>query len=272
MIPKIKGEAAMTRWKVAIGTLIALIALSLGLTAYAQKEASPPPAKKIRVFNYSASKFGLRVIRATMRIEEQAGPENKTLLQTKVSFFANSPSWETFFRFNNHFTSLVETGTGIPLRYSKVIDQDGIFVKSKHYTQTLTFNIPQHKVIVEHSDVKEKQVVNLPPDTYDPLAMFARYYLKEGLLPEEDFKISIYDGIKFRTMVFRVKREQVESKLLGKVDAIVLESNTPFSTFGDKDGTIRIWYTRDERKIPLAIELELPVGTIKFNLESIEDK
>ncbi len=89
-------------------------------------------------------------------------------------------------------------------------------MKSKHYTQTLTFNMPQQKVIVEHSDVKEKQVVNLPPDTYDPLAMFARYYLKEGPLPEEDFKISIYDGIKFRTMVFHHKREQVESKAAGK--------------------------------------------------------
>jgi hypothetical protein len=262
----------MTRWKASSGVLIALIVLSLGLTAYAQKEAAAPKAKKARIYNFSASKFGLRVIRATMRIEEQAGPDNKPLLQTKVSFFANSPSWETFFRFNNHFTSLVETGTGIPLRYTKVIDQDGIFVKSKHYTQTLTFNMPQQKVIVEHSDVKEKQVVNLPPETYDPLAMFARYYLKEGPLPEEDFKISIYDGIKFRTMVFHHKREQVESKLLGKVDSTVLESNTPFSTFGDKDGTIRIWYTRDDRKIPIAIELELPVGTIKFNLESIEDK
>ncbi len=116
----------MTRWKASSGVLIALIVLSLGLTAYAQKEAAAPKAKKARIYNFSASKFGLRVIRATMRIEEQAGPDNKPLLQTKVSFFANSPSWETFFRFNNHFTSLVETGTGIPLRYTKVIDQDGI--------------------------------------------------------------------------------------------------------------------------------------------------
>jgi hypothetical protein len=269
----------MTRWKASSGVLIALIVLSWGLAAYAQKEAAPPKAKKIRIFNYSASKFGLRVIKATMKIEEQPGPENKTLLQTQVGFYSNSPSWESFFRFNNHFTSLVETGTGTPLRYTKVIDQDGLFVKSKHYTQTLTFNIPQHKVIVEQTENKEKQgatsekqVVTLPPDTYDPLAMFARYYLKEGPLPEEDFKISIYDGIKFRQMLFRHKREQVESKLLGKVDSTVLESNTPFSTFGDKEGTIRIWYTRDERKIPIAIELELPVGTIKFNLESIEEK
>jgi hypothetical protein len=263
----------MARWKVAIGVLIAYFILAGGLPVYAQKEvAAPSKAKKTRVYNFSASKFGFRVIKATMKVEEQTGPDNKTLLQTKVSFFANSPSWETFFRFNNHFTSLVEIGTGNPLRYTKIIDQDGLFVKSKHYTQTLTFDIPQHKVIVEQSDVKEKQVVTLPPETYDPLAMFARYYLKEGPLPEEDFKMSIYDGIKFRQMLFRHKREQVDSKLLGKVNTTVLESNTPFSTFGDKEGTIRIWYTRDERKIPLGIELELPVGTIKFELESIEEK
>jgi len=49
-----------------------------------------------------------------------------------------------------------------------------------------------------------------------------------------------------------------------------LESSTSFSSFEDKEGKIRIWYKADGEKTPVLIELELPVGNIRFELESIE--
>jgi len=58
--------------------------------------------------------------------------------------------------------------------------------------------------------------------------------------------------------------------MYGEVEAVCLESSTAFSTFGDKEGRIRIWYTADGKKTPILMELELPIGHIKFELESME--
>jgi hypothetical protein len=82
--------------------------------------------------------------------------------------------------------------------------------------------------------------------------------------------MSIFDGVKLREMVFYSRKEKVKSKMYGEVDAVCLESSTSFSTFGEKEGKIRIWYTANREKTPILIELELPIGTIRFELESME--
>jgi hypothetical protein len=73
-------------------------------------------------------------------------------------------------------------------------------------------------------------------------------------------------------MVFSSRKEKVKSIMYGEVDAVCLESGTSFSTFEDKEGKIRIWYTVNGEKIPILIELELPIGHIKFELESMEKR
>jgi hypothetical protein len=71
-------------------------------------------------------------------------------------------------------------------------------------------------------------------------------------------------------MVFYSKKGKVKSKMYGEVEAVCLESSTSFSTFEEKEGKIRIWYTADGEKVPILIELDLPIGHIEFELESIK--
>ncbi len=82
--------------------------------------------------------------------------------------------------------------------------------------------------------------------------------------------MSIYDGVKLRAMIFHSKPEKVKSKKYGEVEAVRLESTTSFSTFAEKEGIIRIWYTANGERIPLLMELDLPVGNVKFELDSVE--
>jgi hypothetical protein len=123
---------------------------------------------------------------------------------------------------------------------------------------------------MEKMEKKEKEEIFLPPDTYDPLSMFARFYLKEDLRLGEDIRMSVYDGFKVRQMLFHSKKEKVRSKMYGEVEAVCLESTTSFSSFGEKEGIIRIWYIKDREKTPILMELDLPIGDVKFELESIE--
>ena len=100
--------------------------------------------------------------------------------------------------------------------------------------------------------------------------MFARYYLKDELRPDQDIRMFIYDGVKLREILFHSKKERVKTELYGEIEAVCLESTTSFSTFGDREGVIRIWYTADKEKTPVLIELDLPVGDVVFDLDSVE--
>ena len=110
----------------------------------------------------------------------------------------------------------MEADTCAPVQYVKEIDQDGLLKETKNYHQTLTFDSLRQKVVVEKKGEKEKREVTLPPETFDPLSIFARCYLKENLRIDQDLRMSIYDGVTLRQMVFHPKLERVKSRLYGR--------------------------------------------------------
>ena len=248
--------------------LLAVIFLGVAI-AYADDQrpvSGPGPGK---VFLFTAKKLGVPVLKASLHIENGPSSQGKSLYQVRVEI--SSVNLGFFFRVNNRFTSTIESDTCIPVQYVKEVDQDGLFKEKKKYLETLTFD-PQHqKVTVERKGEKEKREVSLPPETFDPLSMFARCYLKETLHPSQEIRMSIYDGMKLRQMVFRPKQEKIKSKVFGEVDAVCLEATTSFASFGDREGVIRIWYTNDGKKIPILMELDLPVGSVRFELDEIKE-
>jgi len=233
------------------------------------QQISQPTSGTGKIFHYKATRFGIPIFKAIIKIENEFFHQGKSLFQIHASF-QSLQYLGPLFRMNNRFTSTMETDTCLPVRYVKEVDQEGLLIQKKKYLHTLHFDPFSQKVTVEKQEGGEKEEISLPPSTYDPLSMFARYYLKEELRPGQDIRMSIYDGVKLRAMVFHSKQEKVKSKKYGKVEAVRLESATSFSTFGEKEGIIRIWYTADGERTPLLIELDLPVGNVKFELESVE--
>ena len=235
-----------------------------------EKNTLEPGAWAQKSFVYVAEKFGIPILRASIRIANGLSEGGRDLYRVQAS--VNSLNHLGFlFRMNNRFTSTMESETCVPVRYVKEIDQEGLLVPNKRYLQEIIFDFPNKRVIVENGGGKARQEIPLPPDTYDPLSMFARCYLKEELHPGQDIRMSIYDGVKLRQMVFQSRRERMKSRIYGAVEVLRLESSTSFSAFGDKEGVIRIWYTADGKKIPVLMELDLPVGSVKFELEKVEE-
>lgn len=231
---------------------------------------SDPEHKSEKVFYYTAKKLGLPVLKAMISIGNGYSEQGKNL--HKIEARVTSLSVPGFmFRMNNHFTSFVELDPFSPLRYVKAIDQEGLFVEKKNYFQTINFDSVQQKAVVEKKETREKREISLPSQTYDPLAIFARYYLKESFSPGQEVRMSIFDGVKFRQMVFQSKKARIKSNLLGEVDAVCIESTTTFTSFGEKEGNIRIWYTFNGDRIPLSLELDLPAGVVRFELEQFKE-
>ncbi len=252
--------------------LFVMIFLSLGPMAYGdgQKGVSEPSNGSGKIFLYTAKKLGVPILKASIKISNGSLGQRKPFYQIHADVY--SLSFLGFlFRMNNRFTSTVEAETCSPVRYEKEIDQEGLLIVKKNYFQTLTFDYHNRKVVIDQKEKKEKQEIPLLPGTYDPLSMFARYYLKEELHPGQEIQMSIFDGIKLRQMVFHSKKEKVKTKMYGEVEAICLESTTSFSTFGEKEGVIRIWYMMNGQKTPISMELGLPIGTVKFELEEVRE-
>lgn len=260
------------RRKLGIGILLFIGILSgWGSVAYPNGEKQIPDLKPGpgKVFIYTAKKFGIPIIKASIKIESGSSEQGKLIYQIHASI--DSLDYLTYlFRMNNRFHSTVEAETLFPLRYVKEINQEGLLAKKKNYIQTFIFDYSNKKVIMEKQEGRERKEIPLSSEIYDPLSMFAKYYLKEELHPGKEIQMSIFDGVKIRQMVFFPKKGKVESKTYGEVEAVCLESTTSFSSFEDREGIIRIWYTTDGKKIPILIELDLPIGNVKFELESVE--
>jgi hypothetical protein len=259
------------RWKLGIGILLFIGALSgRGSVAYSDEQKQIPEHRpgSGRIFLYTAKKFGVPILKASIKIENGFSEEGKPLYRIHAS--VSTLQLGFLFRMNNRFLSTMQARTCAPVRYVKEIDQEGLLVEKKNYFQAFTFDFPNKKVVAERGEKKERQEIPLLSETHDPLSMFARCYLIEEIHPGQSIPMSIFDGVKLREMVFYSKKEKVKSKLYGEVEAVCLESSTSFSTFEDKEGKIRIWYTADGKKIPILIELELPIGNIRFELESME--
>jgi len=223
------------------------------------------PSLEKRYFRYGAKKYGLRILEAVITLEEaqaKAG-EKVYVVQAQVDT-TGVTNW--FFRMHNRFHSWVDAGHFGSLRYVKEINQDGIFSGEKCYRSVLTFHREENRVVMDG----EKEL-SVPPGTQDPLSFFVRYYLGEEIKPDEEIRMTIYDGIKLRKVSFAAKGECIETEWGGPVDVICLKSKVPFSSLGGREGIIRIWFTRDRRKVPVRIGLDLPIGTVQFDLESFQE-
>ena len=254
-----------------IGAIVPLASLFFGISAARADEQRgwvPGPGSG-KVFFYTAKKFGMPLLKACVRIGNGPVLQGKSLFQIRVEI--SSVTLGFFRRINNHFTSTVDSETCLPVQYVKEIDQEGFLRGKKKYRETLTFDAEHQKVIAEKEGEKERREVSLPPETFDPLAMFARCYLKEDLRTPQEIRMAVYDGSRLRQILFEPKEERIKSKVYGELETVRLSTTLSFASFDDKEGTIRIWYSNDGRKIPVRMELDLPVGRVKFELDGMQE-
>jgi hypothetical protein len=263
-------------WKFKIVSLLFVGALlGLGSSAHSngQKQIIDTRPGMRKVFLYEAKKFGVPILKASIKIENGFSERGEPMFLVHASVDSLN-HFGVLLQINNRFLSMMEAETCSPVRYIKEIDQKGMLVGRKNYLQTITFDFYNNKVVAEKGEKGGKQgrqEFSLSSETYDPLSMFAKCYLKEEIHPGQDIRMSIFDGIKIRQMVLYSKKEKVKSKIYGEVEAVCLESSTSFSSFEDKGGNIRIWYTAHGEKIPISMELDLPIGNIVFELKEIRE-
>lgn len=113
-----------------------------------------------------------------------------------------------------------------------------------------------------------KADIPIPADTIDVYGSF--YYIR--YLPLEigkSSRINILDSKRLRRVEVRVLRKERIKTVLGEVDTIVIQPMVASEGVFEGKGTVHIWLTADERRIPVRARTKVAVGSVTANLVEI---
>ncbi|HKR66635.1 MAG TPA: DUF3108 domain-containing protein [Thermoanaerobaculia bacterium] len=170
----------------------------------------------------------------------------------------SSPRFSRFFKVRDEIETTVSRDDFSTLRYVKRLDEEG----DKMQEVTTVEN-----GIATRTRKKQKRVP-VPRPIFDPISVI--YYLRTvDLSPGKQHDITlIADGKVYVVHAHVVRRETLQTPA-GKFQTVMIE---PEMTSGGVPRSERlfIWYSDDERRLPVRIRTEVKVGAITATLRSVQ--
>lgn len=165
---------------------------------------------------------------------------------------------DRLFKVRDVYETFIDANNGLPVKAIRDITED----KYKYYDEVL-FNRKENFVIT-----KRKGKVKVPENTVDILSAFyyARRTMFSDLKQGDVLKIDTYfdDGI--FTLEIRYKGTETIKTKMGKVNCLkfcpVVEPGRIFDTEND----VTIWISNDKNFLPVRIQFDLIVGSLKCDL------
>ncbi len=169
---------------------------------------------------------------------------------------------EWFFKTRDTYETYLDTEALVPWEFVRDVNEGGYEIK-RH----LVFD--HYNNNVRDLDQKPVKTYSIPKNAQDLLSTFyySRCLATEGLEKGQTIPIDMFlDHEPFSFKYKYLGTETVKTKF-GKIRCKkfipVVQSGR---VFGDKEG-ITLWVTDDKNKIPVRLEAELVVGSIKMDLE-----
>ncbi len=168
---------------------------------------------------------------------------------------------EWFFKTRDRYETYMDTEAMVPWEFIRDVNEGGYIIK-RH----ILFD--HYKNQAKDLEKSKTHIYDIKPNAQDMLSMFyyARCLKTENLKPGETLPIDIFlDHEDFSFKLKYLGREYVNTEwgkvLCKKLIPVVQEGRV----FKDQEG-LTLWVTDDESKIPVRLEAELAVGSIKMDL------
>jgi hypothetical protein len=196
----------------------------------------------------------MKVTGGTARMTISPGDENSYRI---TSIARSSASFSRFFRVRDEIETTVARNDFSTLRYVKRLDEDG----DKHEEVTV---IEDGVATRTRRKVRKTRV---PRPVFDPISVIYQLRTRD-LSPGKahDFEL-IADGKLYTVHARVVRRERVQTPA-GTFDCVRVE---PEMVSGGirREERLFIWYTDDERRLPVRIRMEIKVGAITATLRGV---
>jgi hypothetical protein len=198
----------------------------------------------------------LKVTGGTARMTiTTAGPESEHFKITSVA--RSSPSFSRFFKVRDEIETTVAREDFSTVRYVKRLDEDGDRIEE---TTTIEDGVATRVR-------KKTKSVKVPRPIMDPISVI--YHLRSLDLSVgrvHDLEL-IADGKLYTVHAKVVRKEKVETPI-GVFDCVRVEPQM-ISGGHERQERLFIWYTNDERRLPVRIRTEIKVGAITATLRGV---
>jgi len=173
------------------------------------------------------------------------------------------------FRVTDRFQSSFNRGTGCSAGFSKQVIEGRRQVNSD-----LKFNYAESKALFTEknliSGINKHQETSIPPCVTDSLSAIF-YAASQPMTVGQSFEFPLGDATKTVKVTMRVEGHEEIKTPAGTFQTLRVEPTADAGVVKNR-GNIWIWYTDDDRHIPVQMRARLFWGTITFRLISIESK
>ncbi len=226
------------------------------------------PSRKLTVgetYIYKVRWLGINVGDAQLSIKEKLEMDGRQVYHVILTARTNK-FFSFFYKVNGNVESFVDATDFKPVRYNSetTINKKFVFKKMDY-----DFN----SKVVRAEDRKGHYEIEITDDVLDPLGIFYYFRLNSVKL-EKPVTLLINAGKRNFSVTVYVRKVRRLGVPAGKFWAFLVEptpaSARQFDDVLNASGNMLIWFSSDERRIPLIITLKIPIGTAQAILTKIK--
>ncbi len=171
-----------------------------------------------------------------------------------------------FFKVDDTYESYFGKGNGLPYRFIRKIDEGG-------YTKDIEINFDYQAGVARYHDRKNRKKMRFEIGNSIQDLISAFYYLRnaydaEDLVVGESLELDMLyddDGI-FKFRLKYLGKEVLKTKF-GPVECLKFRPYVQSGRVFKEEESLSLWVSNDRNKIPIRIQADLMVGSIKADLE-----
>ena len=234
-----------------------------GEVSWAGPVDNPPSARSFQVgeqLTYEISWLNITAGTAVMAISA-AGTDGNRPLAKLITTAQSTPFITKFFPVDNRVESIVDSATLFP-EHLNFRRREGKKKEDIEYT----FHQKEGRVTVVKGGTTE--TVEMPTGTQDVISClyFARSTL--SFQPGSSLTMNVYHDKKNRKLDVLVEGIETVSGPWGDVETARVLVIMPFQGLFLNQGNIRVWFTNDDRRIPIRMKAKVIIGSIVADLVS----
>ena len=190
-----------------------------------------------------------------------AGTDGDRPLVKLITTAQSRPAITTFFPVDNRVESIVDPATLLP-------EQLTFKRREGKKKEDIEYRFHQKEGTVTVVKGGTTETLEMPPGTQDVISCL--YYARSELLlqPGAFLTMNVHHDKKNRKVDVRVEEIEMVSGPWGEVETARVLVVMPFQGLFLNQGNIRVWFTNDERRIPVRMKAKVIIGSIVADLVS----
>ncbi len=174
-----------------------------------------------------------------------------------------------FFKVEDHYDTYFDEKKILPYWFIRDIYEGG-------YTKHLEINFDHDQNLAHVNDLKniKKQTFKITDNVQDLISAF--YYLRafypsDNLMPNDTFSINMF--FDKENYIFKMKflgKDNLSTKF-GKIQCMKFRPYVQSGRVFKEQESVTLWITDDGNKIPIRLQADLAIGSIKVDLEKFKN-